>query len=196
MITTFMRISTGSRHSVGGAGASACPVQRMPEYERKLPHFLPADRYVFITWRLYGTLPRRREYERYPAAGHAFVAQDRALAADRIGPRWTKDPRIAAVVAQAIKSGATDYRLYELFAWVVMPNHVHILINPLVRVSRLMRWLKGSTARAANQLLGRTGMAFWQDESFDHYIRDQREFANVVNYIENNPVAAGLAASP
>jgi putative transposase len=53
-----------------------------------------------------------------------------------------------------------------------MPNHVHLLILPKVPVPVLMRWLKGSTARSANQLLGRTGQPFWQDESYDHYARN------------------------
>jgi len=51
---------------------------------------------------------------------------------------------------------------------VVMPNHVHLLILPQVPVAQLMRWLKGSTAREANRILGRTGQPFWQDESWDH----------------------------
>jgi putative transposase len=53
-----------------------------------------------------------------------------------------------------------------------MPNHVHLLILPKVPVPILMRWLKGSTARSANLLLGRTGQPFWQDESYDHYARN------------------------
>lgn len=55
-----------------------------------------------------------------------------------------------------------------------------------------MRWLKGSIARKANQILQRTGQPFWQDESYDHWVRDGGEFAKIVKYIEYNPVAAGL----
>ena len=55
-----------------------------------------------------------------------------------------------------------------------------------------MRWLKGSTARAANLILGRTGQPFWQDESYDHYLRDARQLVKTIRYIEENPVSAGL----
>jgi REP element-mobilizing transposase RayT len=56
----------------------------------------------------------------------------------------------------------------------------------------ITRAIKGSSARHANLLLGRTGQHFWQDECFDHWIRNQAEFEKVRNYIEQNPVRAGL----
>jgi hypothetical protein len=56
--------------------------------------------------------------------------------------------------------------------------------------------LKGSTARQANLILGRTGEAFWQDESFDHRVRDEMELERIVRYVEYNPVNAGLVAEP
>ena len=59
-----------------------------------------------------------------------------------------------------------------------------------------MARLKGSTARQANLILGRTGEAFWQDESFDHRVRDEVELDRIVRYVEHNPVSAGLAANP
>ena len=55
-----------------------------------------------------------------------------------------------------------------------------------------MRWLKGRTARKANCILQRTGMPFWQEESFDHWIRNSRELQGLIDYVENNPVKAGL----
>jgi REP element-mobilizing transposase RayT len=67
--------------------------------------------------------------------------------------------------------GADERRFYDLFAWVVMRNHIHLLILSLVSVPVLMRWLKGSTARGANRILSRPGQPFWQDESFEHYLR-------------------------
>jgi type I restriction enzyme R subunit/putative DNA methylase len=79
---------------------------------------------------------------------------------------------------------------------VVMPNHVHALLLPKVSPARLLGGLKGSTAREANQVLGRTGQPFWQAESYDHWVRDAREFEKIVAYIENNPVTAGLVARP
>lgn len=128
-------------------------------------------------------------------AGHAFVATDRALDCHRSGPLWLKDPRIAALVVKAIRIGESDKLFYELCAWVVMPNHVHLLIQPKADLPVITRWLKGSTARGANQLLERTGQAFWQDESYDHWARDAKEFVRICRYIEDNPVTAGLAGS-
>ena len=55
-----------------------------------------------------------------------------------------------------------------------------------------MARLKGSTARQANLILGRTGEAFWQDESFDHRVRDEVELDRIVRYVEHNPASAGL----
>src|SRR5579872_733158 len=125
----------------------------MPEYERKMPDFHPENRYLFITWRLHGSLPKPVLYGHHPTEDQAFAANDRALAADRNGPKWLEDPVIATVVANAIQHGADSRNFYELYGWVVMPNHVHVLILPLVSVPAITRWLEGSTAHVANQLL-------------------------------------------
>ena len=81
---------------------------------------------------------------------------------------------------------------YELGAFVVMANHVHVLLLPRIPPSRLLQSLKGFTAREANRVLGRTGEPFWQAESYDHWVRDEAEYGRIVAYIENNPVKAGL----
>jgi REP element-mobilizing transposase RayT len=77
-----------------------------------------------------------------------------------------------------------------------MSNHVHMLITPRIPVPKLMQALKGFTAREANRILGRKGEAFWQHESYDHWVRDARQFERIARYIEDNPVRAGLCASP
>ena len=143
----------------------------MNEYRRRLPHYHPDHAYLFLTWRLWGTLPRHRSTEAtiaHSSAGHRFVAQDRLLDGHGQGPARLQDSRIAQLVAKAILIGEVERHFYDLSAWVVMPNHVHLLILPQVPVAQLMRWLKGSTAREANRILGRTGQPFWQDESWDH----------------------------
>jgi putative transposase len=168
----------------------------MAEYRRRLPHFHPDDAYLFLTWRLWGSLPALPPSHLYPTRGHAFVAADRALEHNRTGPVWLKDPRIARLVVETILAGEKERLFYELYAWAVMPNHVHLLILPKVAVPVITRWLKGSTARRANQLLGHTGQAFWQDESYDHWVRNRHEFGRIVGYIEENPVSAGLVGSP
>ena len=77
-----------------------------------------------------------------------------------------------------------------------MPNHVHVVLRPKTSLAVITRWLKGSTARQANLIVGRTGEAFWQDESFDHRVRDEEELDRIVRYVEYNPVSAGLAENP
>jgi putative transposase len=164
----------------------------MPEYKRRLPHFQPNDAYLFLTWRLWGSLPAKAEAVPHPTPGHAFAAADRELDRRNSRPLWFKDTRIAELVSRTILAGDSERRYYDLCAWVVMPNHVHLLALPRVPVSTLMKWLKGSTARDGNLILGRTGNPFWQDESYDHYLRDSLQLNRTVTYIEENPVSAGL----
>ena len=95
---------------------------------------------------------------------------------------------------QALMYGEQQQR-YQLHAWVIMPTHVHVLLTPMRAFPEIMRWLKWTTARRCNRLLGRTGV-FWQDESFDHWIRNRPELENTIAYIECNPVTAGLVTRP
>ena len=167
----------------------------MAEYRRKLPHFHPDDVYLFVTWRLHGSLPALQPDVVYATPGHAFLAQDRALDRSQ-GPRWLGDSRLASAVAEVILAGASEKRFYELMAWAVMPNHVHVLMLPKAPLPQTTHWIKGATARAANLLLGRTGEAFWQHESYDHWARNAQERDRIAAYIEDNPVSAGLVAKP
>jgi len=96
------------------------------------------------------------------------------------------------VVVNALLYGETVRRFYQLHAWVIMPNHVHAIFQPQTAMPTIMRWLKGRTSRVANQILGRTGTPFWQDESFDHWVRTAEELQYLIEYVENNPVKAGL----
>jgi REP element-mobilizing transposase RayT len=98
-------------------------------------------------------------------------------------------------VIGALKKGETQ-GLFQLHAYVVMANHVHVLLDPNLSIARITRMIKGSTAREANRVLGRTGMRFWQEESFDHWIRNAAGWDRVRRYIEGNPVAAGLVQKP
>ena len=166
----------------------------MAEYRRRLPHFHPDGEYLFVTWRLHGSLPVAPPDVIYATPGHAFAAQDRALAQSH-GTLWLSDTRVARQVVEAIRTGESR-KFYEWHAWVVMPNHVYMLILPEVSLPKITHWIKGRTAREANLLLGRTGEPFWQHESYDHWVRHEREFLRIVAYIEANPVSAGLASTP
>lgn len=166
----------------------------MAEYRSRLPHFHPDGEYLFVTWRLHGCLPAVQPGATYPTPGHAFAAEDRALAQNR-GVLWLKDTRVARLVAETIRAGESR-NLYELSAWVIMPNHVHLLILPDKPLPRITHWIKGRTARESNLVLGRGGEPFWQHESYDHWVRNEKEFQGIAAYIEQNPVKAGLAATP
>jgi type I restriction enzyme R subunit/putative DNA methylase len=117
---------------------------------------------------------------------------DRYLDTARAGPTWLRRRDVADLVSAHIRRGAEE-GLYELNAWVVMSNHVHLLVRPLIKSSEALRRIKGRSARAANLLLDRTGEPFWQAESYDHWIRTAEETTRITRYIENNPVSAGFA---
>ena len=87
---------------------------------------------------------------------------------------------------------------YRLGAWVVMPNHVHVVLWPMPNhtLSRIVQSWKRFTAREANKLLSRTGQDFWQPESFDHWIRNDEEHERCCRYVMNNPVKARLCPAP
>src|SRR5262245_23956117 len=163
---------------------------------RRLPHIYPEAADLFVTWCLQGALPPS-----FPARpgklsdGQAFLWMDRQLDTVRYGPMYLRQPAIAQLVVDSIRKGV-QLGHYELYAYVVVANQVHLLIRPQVNPSRLLKSLKGATAREANRRLGRTGEPFWQKESYDHWVRNQAEFSRIRAYIENNPVRAGLVNKP
>jgi REP element-mobilizing transposase RayT len=169
----------------------------MSFYRRRSPHWQPEGASIFLTWRLHGSLPRAISLPppgSITTEGQRFVAMDRHRARAVSGPTWLKDPPVAACVMKALFTGQRQWQLYDLFAWVLMPNHVHVLLDPHKALSEVTRAVKNTSAREANQVLGRRGLPFWQDESYDHWIRDAKEFNRIVRYIEWNPVDAGLAS--
>jgi REP element-mobilizing transposase RayT len=161
---------------------------------RRLPHVYPEGRWLFVTCHLYGSLP----HGRYPppdktSSGEAFVWIDGYLDHARRGPTFLKRAEIAGIVLNSLKKGVALGH-YDLKAFVVMANHIHILLLPRIAPSHLLRSFKGASAREANRVLHRTGEPFWQAESYDHWVRDSEEQGRIVGYIENNPVKAGLVA--
>jgi REP element-mobilizing transposase RayT len=102
------------------------------------------------------------------------------------------EDEVASLFANGIRFMAYRQHAYDLHAWVVMPNHVHMLVTPQTSPAKFMHGLKGFTAREANKLLNRSGERFWQRESYDHWVRDDEQFRKIVRYIEENPVKAGL----
>jgi REP element-mobilizing transposase RayT len=185
-------------HLVGSAGGLAAGSGRIMFWYRRLPHWVPEETIVFVTWRLAETLPQPP-----PAflvqdsdAGRRFLKMDdRQLDCARDGPRWLEDPNIAASFVEALLYGERVRRSYDLFAWVVMPNHVHVVLKPH---AKLRDYAMGKTATAvrANSIAGRTGQPFWQREYFDRWIRTDKELASVIAYVEANPVKAGYVIRP
>src|SRR5437016_3758129 len=120
------------------------------EYRRKLPHFQPAGADLFITFRLAGTLPLH-----FGRDGRSFVAADLELERNTCGTDWLKQPQIAASVTRIVQDGDRVRAWYDLIAFVVMPNHVHLLIEPKVPAPKITQYIKGVSAKEANELLGR-----------------------------------------
>ena len=112
------------------------------------------------------------------------------------GKRALGRPDIASLVADAFRFFDGDR--YRLDAWVVMPNHVHMVLWPVPNntLSEIAQSLKRFTAREANKILHSTGETFWQPEPYDHWIRDDKEHARCCGYVIRNPVKAGLCATP
>jgi REP element-mobilizing transposase RayT len=167
---------------------------------RRLPHIYEIGQSVFLTWRLHDSLPPNRFFPdaalnagpAFAASGQAFAAMDRLLDETRSGAFYLRQPAVADMIVEAIHYNANILGHYLLHAFVVMPNHVHLLAAPAVALPKLTKSLKGITAKRANVMLSLTGSAFWQEESYDHLVRHKREFEGIQNYIEENPVRAGL----
>lgn len=102
-----------------------------------------------------------------------------------------RDPKVAKYMIEALAKNHTI--TYLLHAYVIMPNHLHLIIKPLGEntLAKIMQLLKGSSAHGMNQLLQRTGK-FWQTENFDHLIRDNLGLREKWDYVKENPVRARL----
>ena len=171
----------------------------MTYYERNLPHWHPDGRWIFVTWRLHGSLPAEllaRLQETKEQANKRFARAELVLDRASCGPLWLKDQRVARKVVECIHFGSATLNFYDSIAYVVMPNHVHLLIQPRVPLKRITAGIKGVSSREANGVLGRAGRTFWQVESFDHWVRNEAEGAKIKEYIENNPVKGKLVERP
>ena len=218
----------------------------MAYYKRNLPHYQLEGYSYFVTFRLAGSLPlsvinklkndREKELEEilnikgqklkaekyYESQRNYFAKFDGFLDKNKKGPHWLKNKKVAEIVKEAIHR--RDKIEYDLIAYTIMPNHVHIAFTPIVDrdlsrsylenlndtsandinvvlhnrnylVTEILRKLKGSTSRECNKFLNRTG-SFWQHESYDHVIRDEKELKRLVEYVLNNPVKIGLTDDP
>ena len=103
-------------------------------------------------------------------------------------------PDLARMVEESFRFG--HGRDYDLRAWVVMPNHVHVLIKIESKpMSNIVECWKSCTARRANRVRGRQGQ-FWAEGYWDTYMRNAEHEQKTVKYLESNPIKAGLAREP
>jgi putative DNA methylase len=159
-----------------------------------LPHFDAPGVRQMITYRLADAMPAERRHE-WAAILELEDERERRIKLEAYldagrGECFLRRPEIAAVVEENLLR--FDGERYRLLVWVVMPNHVHVLVEVLqTPLAEILHGWKSYTGKAANRLLERTG-DFWQPEYFDRYIRDAEHFGKAMRYIENNPVKAGL----
>ena len=200
------------------------------EYKNRLPHIAPIGTSFFVTFRLADSLPQSiiwalkkemneaiTDLKKHKPKGYQakileqkkifFGKYDHQLDHAPYGKCYLKQDKIAQIIKNKLHE--LDGDKYNLLAYTIMPNHVHILIDTscqiidqkgfllddatedFTQLHEIMRLIKGSTAYYANKLLGRTG-AFWMKDSYDHYIRNDNDFNNTLKYILLNPVNAGL----
>jgi REP element-mobilizing transposase RayT len=160
-----------------------------------LPHCDEPGRVQFVSFRLADAFP---EAKRSEWAALLKIEDDRkrrieleAYLDKGCGACSLRQPEIAKIVEDSLRLRHGED--YDLRAWVIMPNHVHLLIKVFdVPLSHLVAAWKGFTAKEANKVLGRRGK-FWQDDYWDTFMRNEEQERRARVYTENNPVKAGLA---
>ena len=178
-------------------------------YHRHLPHWSQAGRIYFVTFRQADSIPaaraeelgrerqawRRSHPEPYtPAQWHQYHMLFSARVEQWLdhceGSCILADPSCAEIVSDVME--ASNGQRYGLDRWVVMPNHVHVLvtIREGFQLQKILQMWKSITAHAINRRMGRRGQ-FWQRESFDHIVRSLTHLERYRQYIRDNPAKAG-----
>ncbi len=200
------------------------------EYKNRLPHIAPIGACFFVTFRLGDSLsqevikkisgkmkeaiaildkekPEGYKKEILRQKKKFFKKYDHQLDEKPYGACYLNQDKVAKVVSDKIKS--MDGEKYDLIAYCIMPNHVHLLLDFSIQIvdkngfymdslpenytqlHQIMKAIKGGSAYEANKVLDRIG-TFWYKDSYDHFVRNEKEYWNIINYIINNPVKAGL----
>jgi len=162
-----------------------------------LPHLDVPGLVQMITVRLADSLPTAEVAELARLHSSEMVRRQRLedwLDAG-FGACHLRDPRIAHVVESALLH--FDGHRFRLLAWVIMANHVHVVMETLPDhpLSGVIHSWKSFSANEANRVLKRRGW-FWQPEYFDRAIRDDKHLEAAIRYTEDNPVKARLVESP
>ncbi len=180
----------------------------------RLPHWEVEGGVYFVTFRLADSLPQKALQQT------RFTRRDIPATAAQMGRETSESERkrLKKLHAQRIErfldAGAGECQLYNqlinyvvidslkkfdgeryrLFAWCLMPNHVHVVFQPFQghAIAALLQAWKSFSGKHANRILRREG-AFWQREYYDHLIRNEEEFTHAVRYTLENLSKAGLA---
>ncbi len=162
-----------------------------------LPHFDARAVVQMVTFRLADSLPRSVYEEILSKAKDDLdrLTQLDAMIDEGRGACLLRLPEHAATVRDALQY--FDGVRYRLLAWVIMPNHVHALIEQIegFRLGDIVQAWKSFTAKEINKRRSEGG-AIWARDYFDRFIRDEPHLAAAILYIEENPVKAGLLARP
>lgn len=186
------------------------PFQDIDRSKRNLPHWQQEGACYFVTFRLGDSLPQTlldqwmRELDIWMSLhprpwSEEIEAEYKERFTERreqwldagYGACHLRKPEIRELVHTSLMK--FDQARYDMDAFVIMPNHVHLIwqLRPRRDLSKELQGIKGASARACNLALGQGG-TFWMDESYDRLVRDLEELSAFRNYIINNPVKAGL----
>ena len=148
----------------------------------------------FVTFRLADAFPESRRSEWQALVKIEDDRKRQKVLEDYLdkgrGECYLRQPRVAELVENSLRF--RHGQDYDLRAWVIMPNHVHLLFQVFsVPMSQLVNAWKGFTAKEANKLVGQRGK-FWQDDYWDTFMRDGKHEEKARKYIEANPVKAAL----
>lgn len=172
-------------------------------HRRNLPHLYYNEGTYFITYRLADSLPLeflKKLHDKLQNSNDElsikekkiFNKYDELLGKGITGKKYLSIPEIAEEAVKPIHF--VDGKEYKLICYCVMPNHVHLVFRLPQNnsgTSKIMQSIKRISARRCNELLNLNGK-FWQAESYDRLVRDDKELFNIINYVVNNPVKAGL----
>jgi REP element-mobilizing transposase RayT len=188
------------------------PDKPLTFYQRHLPHWRQDGATYFVTYRLGDSLPQSKlneldclkaEWERrHPEPRPDAALEDLARRTQERIERWLDQGMGSCLLKQAVLAGFVtsamhhfDDDRYELDCYVVMPNHVHVIVRPLMPESHPLETVLGSwkkhSSRRINRAVRRAG-DLWQNESYDRIIRDEEHLWRAIQYIGSNPVRAGL----
>jgi len=187
------------------------PFSPVEPHQHRLPHWQQGSVYYFVTWRLADSLPREKlerwNEERvvwsrlHPQPWNVETESEYHEKFSTAVDNWLdegggscvlRDPDLASVVSDALLH--FNGRRYSLDAFVVMPNHVHVLFRLLAphHLESVVQSWKGFSAREINRRLGKHGR-LWQPDYWDRLIRNEGHWLKCLEYIQENPIKARLS---